>query len=183
VYIKGVAGYPWIFSNLSKIILISANGKYFVIGIFLVLRSFAGGKNVLVLLTIEAMNYKIIKIQNIPKWHRKPGFHRWGMVIIFMFGLLLPPSVKTQTASYTQLANEARFASALNDEWAAELWMGGAFSNTSTEDRVLSTNIQRYFFLWAHYYLSAKWKLSSSFAYNYNKEVPDIRQYFFHFQD
>jgi hypothetical protein len=31
--------------------------------------------------------------------------------------------------------------------------------------------------LWAHYYLSPKWKLSSSFAYYYNKDVPDIGQY------
>jgi len=31
--------------------------------------------------------------------------------------------------------------------------------------------------MWAHYYLSPKWKLSSSFAYYYNKDVPDIGQY------
>jgi len=30
----------------------------------------------------------------------------------------------------------------------------------------------------AHYYLSPRWKLSSSLAYYYNKDVPDIGQYF-----
>ena len=44
--------------------------------------------------------------------------------------------------------------------------------------RVLKTNIQRYIFVWAHYYFSPRWKFSSSFAYYYNKDVPDIGQYF-----
>jgi hypothetical protein len=86
--------------------------------------------------------------------------------------------VKAQNTSYTQLCNELQFARAINDKWAAELFLGGAFSNTPSEPRVLSTNIQRYVFLWGHYYLSPRWKLSSSLAYYYNKDVPDIGQYF-----
>ena len=105
----------------------------------------------------------------------EPYFKR--KLIVFLF-LIVSLGAAAQNTSYNQLANELQFARAINDKWAAELWAGGAFSNTPSNDRVLSTNIQRYFFLWAHYYLSPKWKLSSSFAYYYNKDVPDIGQYF-----
>jgi hypothetical protein len=98
-----------------------------------------------------------------------------SVIILFLF--LLSFSAKAQTNSYTQLANEAQFARAISDKWSGELWLGGTFSNTPSNEKVLSTNIQRYFFIWAHYYLSPKWKLSSSFAYYYNKDVPDIGQF------
>lgn len=83
-----------------------------------------------------------------------------------------------QTETYTQLYNELQFARSINDKWVAEIYMGGAFSNTPSEDRVIKTNIQRYFAGWAHYYLTARWKLSSAFGYFHNKDVPDIGQYF-----
>jgi len=101
-------------------------------------------------------------------------FRRKLIVLLF---LILSSEAIAQNTSFNQLANELQFARAINDKWAAETWIGGAFSNTPSDDKVLSTNIQRYFFLWAHYYLSPKWKLSSSFAYYYNKDVPDIGQY------
>jgi hypothetical protein len=101
-------------------------------------------------------------------------FGRKSIVLLF---LILSSGAAAQNTSFNQLANELQFARAINDKWAAETWLGGAFSNTPSDDKVLSTNIQRYFFLWAHYYLSPKWKLSSSFAYYYNKDVPDIGQY------
>jgi hypothetical protein len=107
-----------------------------------------------------------------------PFIRNHPVTALITFLVLFSSGVKAQTTSYTQLANELQFARAINDKWAGELWMGGTFSNTPSEDRVLSTNIQRYFFMWAHYYLSPKWKLSSSFAYYYNKDVPDIGQYF-----
>jgi hypothetical protein len=124
------------------------------------------------------VNYIKLKIKDIPSKLIRLEFRYREGIIILLFALLLPLSVKSQTTSYTQLANEAQFARAINDKWAAEGWVGGTFSNTPSNDKVLSTNIQRYFFLWAHYYLSPKWKLSSSFAYYYNKDVPDIGQYF-----
>jgi hypothetical protein len=86
--------------------------------------------------------------------------------------------VKAQNTSYNQLGNELQFARAINDKWAAELYLGGTFSSTPYESKVLNTNIQRYFFAWGHYYYSPRWKFSSSFAYYYNKNVPDIGQYF-----
>jgi hypothetical protein len=101
-------------------------------------------------------------------------FRRKLIVLLF---LILSSEAIAQNTSFNQLANELQFCRAINDKWAAETWIGGAFSNTPSDDKVLSTNIQRYFFLWAHYYLSPKWKLSSSFAYYYNKDVPDIGQY------
>jgi hypothetical protein len=103
-----------------------------------------------------------------------PDFGRKLIVLLF---LILSSEAIAQNTNFNQLANELQFARAINDKWAAETWIGGAFSNTPSDDKVLSTNIQRYFFLWAHYYLSPKWKLSSSFAYYYNKDVPDIGQY------
>jgi hypothetical protein len=123
------------------------------------------------------MIHKIKKIQDIHHQLAMPRFHNWGRIILFLSLFLWPFTAKAQTTNYTQLANEVQFARAISDKWAGELWLGGTFSNTPSNDKVLSTNIQRYFFVWAHYYLSPKWKLSSSFAYYYNKDVPDIGQY------
>jgi hypothetical protein len=95
--------------------------------------------------------------------------------LLFLF---LPLGARAQTTSYTQLCNELQFSRAINDKWAGELFLGGAFSNTPSDSRVLSTNIQRYFFLWGHYFYSPRWKLSGSFAYAINKDVPDIGQYY-----
>jgi hypothetical protein len=92
--------------------------------------------------------------------------------------LLLSLTINGQTTSYNQLCNELQFSRAINEKWAGEGFLGGAFSNTPTNPKVLSTNIQRYAFLWAHYYLSPRWKLSASLAYYHNKDVPDIGQYF-----
>lgn len=89
-----------------------------------------------------------------------------------------PLFVNSQTKTYNQLCNEIQLARTINERWAAEVYLGGAFSSTDVESRVLKTNIQRYVSGWAHYYLSPKWKLTASFAYYYNKDVPDIGQYF-----
>lgn len=99
-----------------------------------------------------------------------------GTIIILLL-FLLSFSGKAQTTSYTQLANEIQFARAINDKWAAELFFGGTFSNTPSDNKVLSTNIQKYFFIWTHYYFSPKWKFSAAFSYFNNKDVPDIGQY------
>jgi CHASE1-domain containing sensor protein len=76
-------------------------------------------KNVLVLLSIETMNYRIRETRNIPNWLSKTGFNHWEWIIVFLFFLLLPISVNAQTTSYGQLANEAQFARAISDKWAA----------------------------------------------------------------
>ncbi len=82
-----------------------------------------------------------------------------------------------QNTSFTQLANELQFNRTISEKLAGEIWLGGAFSNTPSDNRVLSTNIQRYFFIWMNYQYSPRWKLSSSLAYYYNRDVPDIGQY------
>jgi hypothetical protein len=82
-----------------------------------------------------------------------------------------------QTEKYKQLINEIDITRPFGDKWVGEVQTGAAFSNTPNEDRILKTNIQRYGILWAHYYISPRWKLSSSAAYYHNKDVPDIGQY------
>lgn len=86
-------------------------------------------------------------------------------------------SVYAQTEKYSQFWNEFQFTRVINDKWASEINLGGSFSNTPSEDRILKTNIQRTARVWAHYYLSPRWKLSSFLAYYHNKDVPDIGQY------
>ena len=54
----------------------------------------------------------------------------------------------------------------------------GSFQQYTFEQQSTFNKYSEVFFLWAHYYLSPKWKLSTSFAYYYNKDVPDIGQFF-----
>jgi hypothetical protein len=83
-----------------------------------------------------------------------------------------------QTDTYNQWSNEIQFARPFNDTWAGELWLGGAFSSTPKESKIFKTNIQRYATAWVHYFLPPKWKFSAALSYYYNKDVPDIGQYF-----
>lgn len=104
---------------------------------------------------------------------------RIGQYIMICFFISAFPFLTiSQTNSYKQLCNELQFARTINDKWAAEIFLGGTFSSTPFETKVLKTNIQRYVSGWAHYYFSPRWKFSSSLAYNYNKDVPDIGQYY-----
>jgi hypothetical protein len=98
------------------------------------------------------------------------------MTCLFIVAFLGPAG--SQTTSYNQLCNELQLTRTINDKWAAEIYLGGTFSSTDNESRVLKTNIQRYVSGWAHYFLTPRWKLTASFAYYYNKDVPDIGQYF-----
>jgi hypothetical protein len=100
------------------------------------------------------------------------------ILIILSILVCFQEYLSAQTESYSQLCNEMQFVRSINDRWAAEVYLGGVFSSTANENRVLKTNIQRYVSGWAHYYLTPRWKLSASFAYYYNKDVPDIGQYF-----
>lgn len=104
------------------------------------------------------------------------GFSMRTLLLFFVLFWLYDSNA--QTTSFTQLGNEFQFVRAINDKFAAEIYFGSTFSNTTTEPRVLSTNIQRYISGWVHYYYSPRWKFSSSLAYYYNKDVPDIGQYF-----
>lgn len=113
-----------------------------------------------------------------PDQDKKKELNSWGKTSLFFVFTLLSFVAMSQSTSYTQWANELQFARALNTKWSAEVWLGGAFSNTPYESRVLKTNIQRYVFGWANYHFSARWKFSSSLAYYHNKDVPDIGQYF-----
>ena len=108
----------------------------------------------------------------------KPSSGNLVRVFLFFFILIISLPGRTQTNSFTQLGNEFRFVRAISDKVAAEIYFGSTFSNTPSNNKVLSTNIQRYLSGWVHYYYSPRWKFSSSLAYYYNKDVPDIGQYF-----
>ena len=103
---------------------------------------------------------------------RKSSVH----ILVFLL-LIISLRSYSQTDSYNQIANEIQLARAISEKVSAELYVGGAFSNTPTEDKILKTNIQRYFNLWGNYYFSPRWKFSSAIAYYRNKDVPDIGQY------
>ena len=112
------------------------------------------------------------------KWCRK--FCRDGnksFLILFLLIFKLTLNVEAQSSDYTQLWNEIQFSRPFNDKWSSEINLGGTFSNTPTDNRLLHTNIQRTARVWAHYYYSSRWKFSSFTAYYYNKDVPDIGQY------
>jgi hypothetical protein len=96
---------------------------------------------------------------------------------LFILGFYSFSPVTSAQEVYTQIWNEVDLVRAINDKWAGELDLAGTFSNTPSESRILKTNIQRNFMLWAHYQLSPRWKLSSFLAYYRNKDVPDIGQY------
>jgi hypothetical protein len=97
------------------------------------------------------------------------------LLLFFLFGYHV--ALFAQTDTYKQLGNELQFTRVINDKWTSELYLGGCFSNTPEEDRVLKTNIQRYAMGWAHYYYSPRWKLSSFLAYFYNQDIPEIGQF------
>jgi hypothetical protein len=97
--------------------------------------------------------------------------------LIFFLMIWFQNGVNAQTSNYNQLWNEIQFARPINDKWASEVNLGGTFSNTPSDNRLLHTNIQRTVRAWAHYYYSPRWKFSSYIAYFHNKNVPDIGQF------
>ena len=121
------------------------------------------------------MKRKIPGTYYLLKW---PEWLLSDRLILFLFLLIWSLNGKAQTDSYTQFGNEFQLVRALDDKLAAEVYFGSTFSNTPSNNKVLSTNIQRYISAWIHYYYSPRWKFSSSLAYYYNKDVPDIGQYF-----
>jgi hypothetical protein len=127
---------------------------------------------------MQEMIHLIINKLNVSCKQIRHHIEKCKRITLLLPILFFSINVRSQNTSYTQLGNELQFARAINDKWAAEIYLGGTFSNTPEESRVLKTNIQRYIFGWAHYYYSPRWKFSSSFAYYYNKDVPDIGQYF-----
>ena len=121
------------------------------------------------------MKRKIPGTYYLLKW---PEWLLSDQLILFLFLIIWSLNSKAQTDSYTQFGNEFQLVRALDDKLAAEVYFGSTFSNTPSNSKVLSTNIQRYISAWIHYYYSPRWKFSSSLAYYYNKDVPDIGQYF-----
>jgi hypothetical protein len=96
--------------------------------------------------------------------------------ILFAALLSFPLMIKAQE-TYTQIWSEIDLLSAINDKWSGELDLGGSYSNTPSEDRILKTNTERHIVAWAHYQFSSRWIFSSFLGYYHNKDVPEIGQY------
>lgn len=97
-------------------------------------------------------------------------------LITITFGIFTY-STKAQTTVYNQFNPEFQLNRAISDKWALEMNLGQVFSNTPYEDQVFKTLIQGYVFIWGHYFISPRWKLSSILSYYYNHDVPEIGQY------
>jgi hypothetical protein len=99
-------------------------------------------------------------------------------VLLLIFFSVISCYVSAQNKDYTQLTGELQFSKTINDKWAASVWLGTGFSNTPSNNKILSTNVQHYMFGWVDYHYSSRWKFSASMAHFVNKDVPDIGQYF-----
>lgn len=97
--------------------------------------------------------------------------------ILIFFLLIISLRSYSQTNTYNQISNEIQAVRAISDKLSAELYVGGAYSNTPSEDKIFKTNIQRYFNVWVNYHYSPRWKFSSALSYYRNKDVPDVGQY------
>jgi hypothetical protein len=92
--------------------------------------------------------------------------------------LLLVTSISySQSIHYNQFWNETQFNRTINKKWSAELDLEGTYSSTDYSSNLFDKNIQRAIRGWAHYYLTPRWKLSTSLAYHNNKDVPEIGQF------
>ncbi|KRD07547.1 hypothetical protein ASE21_18865 [Flavobacterium sp. Root901] len=82
-----------------------------------------------------------------------------------------------QTIHYNQFWGEVQFNRTINEKWSAELNIGTSYSSTKSSPNIFEQNTQRFFRGWGHYYLSPRWKLSTSIGYFDNKDVPEIGQF------
>ncbi|MEX6686969.1 DUF2490 domain-containing protein [Danxiaibacter flavus] len=82
----------------------------------------------------------------------------------------------SQNKTYNQFWNEFQFTRPLKGKWALEFNLGQTWTSTPVDKNFFHTNSQLYLRAWVHYYASPRWKLSFSYAYFYNKDVPEINQ-------
>lgn len=103
----------------------------------------------------------------------------YSLLVFFLLAVLCFDGSRalSQTTSYKQFSPEFQLNRAFSEKWAAEIDLNNTFSNTPTEDKVFKTIIQGTAVMWAHYYASPRWKVSSGFGYYYNHNQPDIGQY------
>ncbi|SHM63601.1 DUF2490 domain-containing protein [Flavobacterium saccharophilum] len=85
--------------------------------------------------------------------------------------------INAQSKTYGQSWNELKFNRTINKKWSGELNLGSSYSSTESSSNIFQSNIQQSVAVWAHYYLTPRWKLSTSAAYFNNKDVPEIGQY------
>jgi hypothetical protein len=105
------------------------------------------------------------------------SFRKNLLFIFFAFLFFSPFLLYAQLTDYKQFTPEFQLNRAINDKWAAEFDINNTFSNTSSEEKVFKTVIQGSGHIWGHYFFSPRWKFSSSLAYYYNHDSPEIGQY------
>ncbi len=110
-------------------------------------------------------------------WYKKGIGTTPGWTLLLFFLCCQPDGLIAQTVYYTQFTPEFKLNRAFSDKWAGELDLNNTFSNTPSQDKVFKTVIQGSGLLWAHYFLSPRWKISSNLAYYYNHDSPEIGQY------
>lgn len=104
-----------------------------------------------------------------------------SFLVFFVSTLTYKSVAQTDTTGhkvkYKQFTNELTLSRIISKKWSADVYIGSSFSDTPEESFVFKTNTQRYISTWANYYASPRWKLSSSLAFFYNADVPEIKQY------
>jgi len=107
---------------------------------------------------------------------KKNGWTNQVLCLVF-FLLCYPVTLFSQTTVYTQFSPEFQLNRVISDKWAGELDINNTFSNTPVQEKVFKTVIQGSALLWAHYFLSPRWKISTNLSYYYNHDSPEIGQY------
>lgn len=73
-----------------------------------------------------------------------------------------------------QFTNEYQFNRVVGNKTALEFNLGHDYTSGVNETNPFYKSSQVSGHLWVHYFASKKWKISGSFAYIYNKDVPEI---------
>ncbi len=108
----------------------------------------------------------------------KSRHRRLLLISVFLLGVFIfcNNNGYCQNKTYNQFWNEFQFTRPLKGKWALEFNFGQTWTSTPVDKNFFHTNAQLYLRAWVHYYASPRWKLSFSYAYFYNKDVPEINQ-------
>jgi hypothetical protein len=98
-------------------------------------------------------------------------------VLFFLVLFIFSFQVKAQTQHFDQIENNLKFKRVISEKWSSEFDVSNTFSSNPDENNAFQNYIQLYGRIWGNYKISPKWKLSTSLAFYYNKNNPEIGQY------
>lgn len=105
---------------------------------------------------------------------------RKGIFLLMALTMLLVLSIKpakSQTTSYNQFANEFADVESLGKKWTLEFNLGQTYTSIPPNNHSPFAKASQFYLRgWAHYYPSARWKLSYFMALFGNVSIPDIEQ-------